>query len=178
MLPLSRAYKQGQMLTRPAESSRVAPALWPALLLRDVEVHALVSRRAEAVLCEEVALGHLAEVVLVEVLAVCSLLAQPSQPVLAHCASLQRARDHLRLVVQGGRRRVPQRTACPSRTPSGTVECSADLRIRIELDPRSNLALDAALEEELSVQELGEHGHVALRPARCWCWCCTSSCIQ
>lgn len=50
----------------------------------DVEVEALVAVGAVAVADEEVALGHLAQVVLVQELAALALLAQRAQPVLAH----------------------------------------------------------------------------------------------
>lgn len=49
----------------------------------DVEIQALVAVGAVPVAHEEVALGHLAEVVLVQELAVLALLAQAAQPVLA-----------------------------------------------------------------------------------------------
>ena len=50
----------------------------------DVQVQALVAVGAVAVAHEEVALGHLPQVVLVQELAVLALLAQAAQPVLAH----------------------------------------------------------------------------------------------
>lgn len=50
----------------------------------DVQVQALLAVGAVAVAHEEVALGHLAQVVLVQKLALLALLAQAAQPVLAH----------------------------------------------------------------------------------------------
>lgn len=50
----------------------------------DVQVQALLAVGAVAVAHEEVALGHLAQVVLVQKLALLALFAQPAQPVLAH----------------------------------------------------------------------------------------------
>ena len=52
----------------------------------DVQIEALIAVGAVAVAHEEVALGHLAQVVLVQELARRALLAEAAQPVLAHQA--------------------------------------------------------------------------------------------
>lgn len=67
-----------------AEAHVVVRAGWQTTLRVDVEVEALVAVGAVAVAHEEVALGHLAQVVLVEELAVLALLAEAAQPMLAH----------------------------------------------------------------------------------------------
>ncbi|KAL7821923.1 hypothetical protein V8C26DRAFT_391403 [Trichoderma gracile] len=89
----------------------------------DVQVQTLLAVGAVPVAHEEVALGHLAQVVLVQKLAVLALLAQPAQPVLAH----ERVEPARRLVLlvpaaaatvavparPGPVRHVPLRTARP-----------------------------------------------------------------
>lgn len=66
-----------------AEALIVMWAGWQLALGVDMQVQALVAVRAEAVAQEEVALGHLAQVELVQELAALSLLTQATQPVLA-----------------------------------------------------------------------------------------------
>jgi len=87
---VERAHDPADVLERAvgacsAEASGVAPALRSSLVRGDVEVHALVPAATEAVFCKEPALWHLSEVVLVEELALASLLAQPAEPMLADC---------------------------------------------------------------------------------------------
>lgn len=74
----------------------------------DVQVEALVAVRAVAVPHEEVALGHLAQVVLVQELAALALLAERAQPVLAHERVVARVGAARRV-----RRHVPVRTRRP-----------------------------------------------------------------
>lgn len=66
-----------------AEALVVMWAGWELALGVDMQVQALVAVGAEAVAQEEVALGHLAQVELVQELAALSLLTQATQPVLA-----------------------------------------------------------------------------------------------
>lgn len=77
----------------------------------DVQVEALVAVRAVAVADEEVALGHLAQVVLVQELAALALLAQRPQPVLAHERVVAGVGAARRV-----RRHVPVRTRRAERT--------------------------------------------------------------
>lgn len=89
----------------------------------DVEVQALVAVGAVAVPHEEVALGHLAQVVLVQELAALPLLAQRPQPVLAHQRVVARVP-----AVRRRRRRphVPVRALRPERA----VPCHEGLAYR------------------------------------------------
>ena len=79
----------------------------------DVEVEALVAVGAVAVAEEEIALGHLAQIVLVQELARLPLLAQSPQPVLTH----QRVVTSVPAVRRRRRRpHVPVRALRPQRT--------------------------------------------------------------
>jgi hypothetical protein len=66
-----------------AEALVVVGAGWQLALGVDVQVETLIAVGAEAVAQEEVALGHLPQVELVQELAALSLFAQATQPVLA-----------------------------------------------------------------------------------------------
>lgn len=78
----------------------------------DVQIQTLVAVAAVAVADEEVALGHLAQVVLVQELAALALLAQRAQPVLAHQRVVARV---------GARRRVGRHVPVRARRPQRTV---------------------------------------------------------
>lgn len=91
---------------------------------------------AKAILCKEPALWHLAEVVLVHELARVALLAEPSEPVLAYRPGVGGGWDGLwREEVEWGGGDVAFRTG--GATGAGRVfeKVSAELRVRVELDP-------------------------------------------
>ena len=121
------------MLTKPAETLLVLRALAHSHILSNMQVHTLQTTQqigqpvcldysqprpcahlipitAEAILGKEPALWHLPEVILVHELAPCPLLAQPAEPVLAHCSSMRGRRDWLwGLEVEGRGGDVPER---------------------------------------------------------------------
>lgn len=83
----------GALRAQRTETHVVVLALLHLGLVVDVEVLALGRLRAVAVLCEEDALGHLPQIVLVQVLALVVLLAEAPEPVLAHDFVLENGQD-------------------------------------------------------------------------------------
>lgn len=96
----------------------------------DVEVQALLAVGAVAVAHEEVALGHLAQIVLVQELAGDALFAQAAQPVLAHERVEPAGRVRRRLAVRDVPLRAPRAVGAAARLvglADGPVHGQADL---------------------------------------------------
>lgn len=121
----------------------------------DVEVEAVVSAVAESKGGVEAALGDPAHVVLVEVVALLALLAQPSEPVLAYGALVGIAQrvGTVRQEVELARLDVTSWTRGAARTLQTLGVVGADLCVVVQLD--AEVGLDVVLEAELVVDKVG-----------------------
>lgn len=143
-----------------AEASVVVLARGQPRLLLDVDVEALVAVLAVAVLVVELALAHLPQVVLVEVVARVPLLAQAFEPVLAHVVVVLAAVVVRRLL---RRCRVAVGAPAPSRAVArrGVVRTDGDL---------GGEGGDPVGSKERSEAEVVRRGG-----GRCGCCCCCRS---